>query len=250
MSISNNKPSSVLVTRPAHQSGNFIKQLEDEGFKVVKLPSIEIEFESHDLTKTLQSDLIIFTSANAVTGANKILQFPWDCKAKIAAIGKATANALEQLNCQVDIVPHTGASSEALLDMLLDTPEQLANLTVTIVRGDSGRNKLFNTLLDRGVKPRYQSVYLRKFPQYSVAQIESVFSDGLPDIISVTSDLGLTNLLAIVPIELHPSLLSRPLVVNSARCAQLAKDKGFSAEILVADSPGDESQLTKILSLR
>lgn len=250
MSTSNDKPSSVLVTRPEHQSAHFIKQLEDEEFKVVKLPSIEIQFESQDLTETLQSDLIIFTSANAVTGANKNLQFPWNSKAKIAAIGKATAIALEQLNCQVDIVPRTGASSEALLDTLLDIPKKVENLNVTIVRGDSGRNKLFNTLLDQGFNPKYQSVYKRKFPQYSMAQIESVFRDGLPDIISITSDLGLTNLLAIIPIELHPALLSRPLVVNSARCAQLAKDKGFSAEILVADSPGDESQLTKILSLR
>lgn len=244
MSSSSDKPCSVLVTRPLHQAKHFIEQLRNRQFKVLHLPSIEIVFDSADLTETLRSDLIIFTSANAVTGANRNLQFPWNTKAKIAAIGSATADMLKQLDCRVDIVPHAAASTEALLEVIGHT----ANLDVTIVRGDSGRNKLFDALTDQGAKPVYQSVYKRKLPDYSHAHIATLFREGLPDIISVTSDLGLTNLLAIIPSELN--LQSKPLVVNSARCARIAVEKGFTSKILVADPPGDDSQLSKILSLR
>jgi len=60
----------------------------------------------------------------------------------------------------------------------------------------------------------------------------------------------LTNLLSILPPDLIPSLLDKPLVVNSTRCAQLAKSHGFVAEIKVADPAGDTAQLSQILSLR
>lgn len=239
----------VLVTRPAHQSAQFIQQLEARGVHAVLLPTIEIEFESIDLTETQLSDLIIFTSANAVTGACHSDPFPWNSKAKIAAVGPATATLLEQLNCPVDIVPKSGASSEALLDTLSNEISTAANLKVTIVRGDSGRDKLFNALSAQGAKPRYQSVYKRRLPEYSKAHIDSVLKHGLPDVVSVTSDLGLKNLLAIIPAGFIQTLLSKPLVVNSKRCAQLAEEIGFSAEILIAEPPGDDSQLVKILSV-
>ncbi len=243
-------PTSVLVTRPRHQSAPFITQLEEEGFSVVLLPTIEIEFAATDLSETLRSDLIIFTSANAVTGAHNSLKFPWNTEAKTAAIGKATAEALNRLNCPVDIVPRTAASTEALLDALSVAIGDVTNLVVTIVRGDSGRDKLFTTLSAQNAKPRYQTVYKRALPEYSPVQLELVFKDGVPDIISVTSDLGLINLLAIVPSGLTQKLLSRPVIVNSERCAQLARDKGFNAEILVANPAETESQLSRILSLR
>lgn len=246
MNAGNDKPTSVLVTRPTHQSENFSRQLADHEFKVIQLPSIEIKYESANLTETLQSDLIIFTSANAVAGANKILPLPWSSKARIAAIGGATAQSLQQLNCKVDIPPPTLSSTEALLDVI----GSVANLTVTIIRGNSGRELLYNTLIQRGARARYQSVYQRKLPVYSQFHIKTLFEDGLPNIITVTSDLGLTNLLSLIPQQLSRSLFSTPLVVNSKRCAQLAVDKGFHAEIRVADPPGDDSQLKQVLALR
>ena len=153
--------------------------------------------------------------------------------------------SLGHLNCRVDILPETSSSTEALLDVIGD----VTNLTVTIIRGDSGRETLYNTLAARGARPGYQSVYQRKLPEYSQTRIQTLFNNGMPDIITVTSDLGLTNLLSIIPPALCPSLFSRPLVVNSKRCAQLAADKGFSAEIRIADPPGDESQLKEVLAL-
>ncbi len=245
MSQNNKNALNVLVSRPSHQSACFVEKLQHAGFNTLELPTIEICFTPADLTDTLQSDLIIFTSANAVTGADKSLPLPWDSQATIAAIGSATAQSLKHLNCSVDVLPQTSSSTEALLDVI----GNVTNLTVTIIRGDSGRETLYNALAERGARPIYQSVYQRKLPEYSQTRIQTLFNDGMPDIITVTSDLGLTNLLSIIPPALSPSLFSRPLVVNSKRCAQLAADKGFSAEIRIADPPGDESQLKEVLAL-
>ncbi len=248
-------PKSVLVTRPSHQSAGFIKQLEKAGFKAVPLPVIEIQFVTTDLTDTLNSGLVIFTSANAVTGAHKNLALPWHISAntpnvevsalKIAAIGRATAKALTDLNSTVDLVPTVTSSTEALLDIIGD----VSGLVITIIRGESGREALYNSLQQAGATPVYQTVYKRVLPQYRNSYLKTLFIKGLPDIISVTSDLGLHNLLSIIPTELQACLLSRPLIVNSQRCAMLAADKGFHAEILVADPPGDSSQLQSIQRL-
>lgn len=250
MSRGNNKVTSVLVTRPVHQSAGFVSLLESENLRVVQLPSIEIEFTPVDLTESLHSDLIIFTSVNSATGAYRSLQqfhnAQWSSTAKIAAIGHVTAHSLKAFNISVDVVPDKGASTEALLEVIGD----VSNRSVTIFRGDSGREALYNTLTTRGAIVRYQSVYKRSTPDYPKARLDALLQQGLPDIISVTSDLGLTNLLSILPPDLIPSLLDKPLVVNSTRCAQLAKSHGFVAEIKVADPAGDTAQLSQILSLR
>ena len=241
-----NSPSaSVLVTRPVHQSSELIKLLNDKGIASVCLATIEIDYLHADLTDTLQSDLIIFTSVNAVHGANKSMALPFNSHAKIASIGKATTLALENLNCSVDVSPETGASSEALLEVIGD----VKNLAVTIVRGDTGRDALRAALTKRGATVRYLSVYQRKLPTYTKTEIQTLLKHGLPDVTSVTSDLGLHNLLAIIPNEFKAELFTKPLVVNSERCAKLARDLGFTADVLVADPPGNESQVKLITKL-
>ena len=141
--------------------------------------------------------------------------------------------------------PETGASSEALLEVIGD----VKNLAVTIVRGDTGRDALRAALTKRGATVRYLSVYQRKLPTYTKTEIQTLLKHGLPDVTSVTSDLGLHNLLAIIPNEFKAELFTKPLVVNSERCAKLARDLGFTADVLVADSPGNESQVKLITKL-
>ena len=240
------KAASVLVTRPAHQSSGLVNLLKDAGFTSVCLPTIEIDYIDADLTDTLQSDLIIFTSINAVAGANKSSALTFDSNAAIDSIGKATTQALEKLQCRVDFTPQSGASSEALLEVLDD----LAGLKVTIVRGDTGRDALRTALTLRGATVRYEPVYKRTLPVYTNTEIKKLLAGGLPDVTSVTSDLGLSNLLAILSDDLKAELFTKPLVVNSERCAELARSNGFAAEIPVADPPGDEGQVGLISGLR
>jgi len=188
---------SVLVTRPAHQSAGFIDFLQAAGFSTVCLPTIEIEYVEADLTETLQSNLIIFTSVNSVIGANRCAPLPFQAEVNLAAIGTATQQKLESLNCTVEVVPRSGANSEALIQAIEEQLGDVTNLKITIIRGDKGREVLYTTLKERGAQVRYESVYVRKTPVYTKQELQTLADNGLPDIISVTSDLGLTNLLTI-----------------------------------------------------
>ncbi len=237
---------SVLVTRPIHLTSRFTQLLDEiAGISYTCLPTIEIEFVHTDVDAARQSDIIIFTSVNSVIGADRCSALPWDFTGKTAAIGAATASALQSQGVSVDIEPASGAGSEALLEALNVSRKS----TITIIRGDSGREKLRDALTQAGCTVDYLAVYQRTLPGYTTAELSSLFDTGLPDIISVTSDLGLINLLKIIPPELQSELKTRPLVVNSDRCAELARSSGFAEEIAIADPPGDISQVTEILRL-
>ena len=235
----------VLVTRPEGQSAGFIKLLNEAGLSTVSLPTIEISFTDTDLTPALECDLIIFTSVNSVNGANQLISLPWQTNGKIAAIGTTTANALSKLNATVDVTPTDDASTEALLSAIDDVKDN----RVAIVRGDSGRETLKQELAAAGAQVVYFCVYNRTIPNYTKAQLDQSFSAGLPDIISITSDLGLSNFIRLIPQELTAVLMQKPLVVNSQRCAEHARQAGFTAEIRVARPPGDKGQLPEILHL-
>ena len=235
----------MLVTRPAAQSQRFVELLADAGLQSLCLPTIEINFVDTDLSAVSDNDLIIFTSVNAVTGAHRNRPLPWPTAAKIAAIGEATAEALQKLKTNIDLMPTGSASSEALLEVIGD----VSHKNIAIVRGDTGRETLHDTLTSQGASVHYYGVYQRVIPHYTQSDLDNRFDAGLPDIISVTSDLGLSHLIHLIPPQLKPELLQRPLVVNSERCATSAKKFGFTASVLVADPPGDAGQLPPILHL-
>jgi len=232
----------VLVTRPAHQSRAFIDALSDLGASVSHLPTIEIEYLQPDITSALKSDMLIFTSINAVQAAVAANATPWNYRGKVAAVGPATAKELESHNIQIDIQPTSGAGSEALLEEMGNL--RIENLNITIVRGDTGRDKLNQALTQCHAKVSYLAVYRRVRPDYSEARLRKEISK--PHIVTVTSDLGLQNLVELTPSDLKPTLFAAHLITNSDRCSMLAKTLGFKAQVLTANPPGDGGQLAQI----
>lgn len=232
----------ILVTRPAHQSHAFIKALSDLGASVHHLPTLEIEHLYPDITDALQSDMLIFTSINAVQAAIAVHPTPWNYHGKVVAVGPATAKALESHDIQTDLQPTNGAGSEALLEEMLNL--KIESLNITIVRGDTGRDKLNQALTERHAYVSYLAVYRRVLPEYSESRLYKEIDK--PDIITVTSDLGLQNLVELTPADLKPSLFAAHLITNSDRCSALAKTHGFNARILTADPPGDDGQLAQV----
>jgi len=232
----------VLITRPAHQSHAFIQTLSDLGASVSHLPTIEIEYLHPDITSALKSDMLIFTSINAVQAAVAAHPIPWNYRGKIAAVGPATAKELESHNIQIDIQPSNGAGSEALLEEMDNL--KIENLKITIVRGDTGRDKLNQALTLCQAKVSYLAVYRRAKPEYSESHLYKKLVK--PDIVTVTSDLGLQNLIELTPADLKPTLFAAHLITNSDRCSTLAKSLGFHARVLTANPPGDDGQLAQI----
>lgn len=245
---------SVLVTRPSHQTANFCQLLTHQGAQAVCLPVIEIQFGGYDKAQLVacssNAQLIVFTSANAVAGAHYLQPLPWSLAkhTRLAAIGHATALALKKHNMQVDVVPANGSTSEHLLQLIMQPGIPVGD--VTIVRGDSGRDKLRDTLVSSGATVRYLEVYRRRCPKTPKSRIVGALKllklHNKLAIVCVSSDFGLYNLLAMVPANLHRQLFQYPLVVNSERCALIARDAGFKTPIEIAQPPGDAGQLDAI----
>ncbi len=91
----------VLVTRPAHQSGALAALIESRGGTAIRLPVIEIlPARDRDAAGALMGgleafSLVIFISANAVReGLALVDRVPR--RARVAAVGEASAAALEQ----------------------------------------------------------------------------------------------------------------------------------------------------------
>ena len=97
------------------------------------------------LTAARNAALLIFVSANAVRYAFPLLpeQLPLDID--IAAVGSATARALSAVGLDPTLVPER-MDSEGLL--ALPTLHDVTGRSVVILRGNGGRELLFETLRD------------------------------------------------------------------------------------------------------
>src|SRR5687768_8647624 len=161
----------VVVTRARTQAGELSAALEKLGAEVHEFPTIEIgppdDFGPLDAAiRDLDSfGLIVFTSVNGVEAFLKRLQFHgFDLRAiprdaKVAAIGPATAQRIEQAGLRVDVVPEV-YRAEALIEALDAHP--LAGERVLIPRAKVAREVLPEKLREAGaevvVLPAYESV--------------------------------------------------------------------------------------------
>jgi uroporphyrinogen III methyltransferase / synthase len=123
----------VLVTRPKAQALPFVRRLELLGAVPVVLPAVEVREPSDwgpadaaiDRLRTGGYDWLVFTSANGVTAFfNRLSALGRDARtigrARLAAIGPATAAALAEYRLIPDLVPTDDLRSEGLADLLVE----------------------------------------------------------------------------------------------------------------------------------
>jgi len=242
----------VLVTRPAHQAENLSRLIEAQGGVAVRFPTLAIA--ALDDASAIQNTLahldryqwLVFVSANAVTmhsyysDDGKIKKIK---SVRIAAIGKATAQALALAGLPVDLVPESGYNSEALLAM--PQMQQMKGQSCLIVRGEGGREELATTLRSRGATVEYLDVYKRIIPGIDSSQVSFLLAQDKLDVITITSGEALQNLLIMLEEKHHQRLFEVPLVVVSNRIRQIAVDIGFK-QIAVTDSPSDVAILKTV----
>lgn len=236
----------VVVTRPARQATRFLRLLEERGARTVAFPTIAVEPVplASDVRRAFETepcDWIVFTSANAVEHAPAIPPGP-----RLAAIGRATARAIESLGRRVDALPAAGADTEGLLAL----PE-FADVTgrrVLIVKGVGGRDALRAGLAGRGAQVVVVEVY-RRVPADPVAgAVEAVrrACESGRAVVAVTSVEVLESLLALAPASRVPGLLDARLVVPGERVASAARGKDWRGPIVVATSAEDEAMLAAL----
>jgi uroporphyrinogen III methyltransferase/synthase len=135
----------VLVTRPKHQAGDLVRQLEDQGAEASVLPVVEIR-EAPDLAAVDRSlaelsrfQWLVFTSSNGVHAyLQRLRQTGRDLRAlghlRLAVIGPATGEALRGYHLEPDVMPDS-FNSEGLVATLL---ERVRGQRVLLARADRG----------------------------------------------------------------------------------------------------------------
>jgi uroporphyrinogen-III synthase len=101
----------VIVTRPPEQAGPLVEALREAGFEPVLCPLIQIEPIEDGPIEVADYDWLIVTSGN---GAEQLARRHRGYLPRVAAIGAATAAALDTFGIHADFVP-TAPSQEALV---------------------------------------------------------------------------------------------------------------------------------------
>ncbi len=234
----------VLVTRPSAQAQGLVTALAELGAVPVEFPVIEIEalpsaeVELDKIIELDRFDLVVLVSANAARFALDLIDRYWPQlppRLEWFAVGAATASLLDAAGI-AGSAPDGESNSEALLQLPQLTA--VADRRILIFRGIGGRSLLQDELARRGAQVESVALYRRCLPQLGTAEIEALLGEKLPDALMATSVDAVTNL---------DLLLSRvgkwhyavPLVVASARIADVARKRGFS-RIVTARGASDE----------
>ncbi|HEX3948562.1 MAG TPA: uroporphyrinogen-III synthase [Steroidobacteraceae bacterium] len=245
----------VLVTRPELQAMPLCRLLENQGASTLRLPALEIKAlrNRRALKERLgpleRFDAIIFTSANAVRFGVSFLDQKRELT--LAALGKATALALNQAGYRVAVQPHDSIDTEGLLgDPRL---AHVAGHRILIVKGRDGRQLLQEELTQRGAAVTCAEVYERvaAIPSAeTLAEVEERFAAGEVHVITATS-LGIgESLLKLAAQPLRAEFERVHWLVPGERITSGLRALGLQAPLLMADSAEDQDLVAALIRWR
>lgn len=233
----------VLVTRPEQQANSLCELIEQAGGTAIRFPVIDIKaVEDISCPDLSDIDVIIFVSRNAVNHFMAGIKTDLPPQLTWVAVGKGTAQTMNQQGLKVDLQPTQAVGSEGLL--LLPEFEQVAGKNILVVRGKGGRELLADTLTARGAKISYLALYERCLPLVDDDQCQAVLK---ADSIVCTSVAGVTNLTQLLQNNIDAILL-KPLLVLSERIKQHALSLGFS-NVVVTDDASDQSIMQRLMEM-
>jgi uroporphyrinogen-III synthase len=233
--------SSILVTRPREQARKVSEALARLGANVVAMPVIEIvptATETWPKKAIAEQDMLIFVSRNAVACFIRGMAEQLPPSTRLVAVGAATARCMVEKGLRVEIQAPAPAGSESLL--ALTEMQKVAGQKIMIVRGETGRELLADTLRARGANIQYLEVYRRCLPRYTIEEVTRALR---VDTIIVTSVAGLENLCQLINDEM---MKHKALIVVSERIKQVAMELGFQ-HIAVTDDVSDTAIIDRVV---
>jgi uroporphyrinogen-III synthase len=199
----------ILVTRSPHQTSALADALRALGAEPVFVPTIELaeptSFVALDdaILRLEEFHWLLFTSVNAVEVFAKRCGRRVIGAQKIAAIGLATARALEFVGLRVDLLP-AQAVAESLTEALLSYARQEdgSSTRFLLVRAEIAREYLPETLREAGAEVTIAPAYRTVIPGDSIPALVELFEsrERWPDAITFTSSSTATNLLALLEV--------------------------------------------------
>jgi uroporphyrinogen III methyltransferase/synthase len=190
----------IVVTRAQEQQNEFAELLEEQGAEVIECPTIAIREPDawgavdQALEHIASFDWVIFTSANGVRGfVKRLKEGGGDLRVlhgiRVAAIGPATAAALQEVGLHPDVVPDE-YRAEAILEAM---DRDLREVRILIPRAAEAREVLPAGLRERGAQVEVVVVY-RTVPVTDQADaILDLLRAGRIDAVTFTSSSTVVN---------------------------------------------------------
>jgi uroporphyrinogen-III synthase/uroporphyrinogen III methyltransferase/synthase len=189
----------ILVTRAAHQAGKLSEGLRAAGFEPVEVSVLEIQppesFDSLDTAlRSLNTyDWLIFTSANTV---RSVVERAAACGIvfagklpRVAAVGKATADAASQAGFAVAVTPKEYVA-ESLVDALTS---DAAEKRVLLARAAVARDLIPDSLRAVGAVVDVVDAYQNAIPPGAPKELRKALTAGI-DAVTFTSSSSATHL--------------------------------------------------------
>lgn len=214
----------ILVTRAREQASELCRLLADAGAEPIEAPAIRIEKlpPADDLLTRLQkADWIVFTSANGLPALlEQISTLGADIralgKAKIAAIGPATAESIRSRGLRVDFVPGRFVAESAAEEF--PSPE---GKHILIARALEARDVLPDELEKRGAAVDVAAVYR------TLAE-----DDGLPDLSGIDAITFASSSTVRSFRQKYPGDIKGPVIACIGPVtAQTAREMGLSVDV-------------------
>jgi uroporphyrinogen III methyltransferase/synthase len=190
----------VVITRPLQQAAALSERLRELGAIPVEFPTIEIVpvKNADELDWAIRSlndyDWVIFTSACGVRfflkhmAGMRVRDETWK-ELKVAAIGPATAAALEKAGKKADYVPNEYLSEKIAVGL-----GDMHGRRVLLPRADIASQKLPSLLRDRGALVDDIIAYRTMIPRHlTLESLKSILAEGV-DLIIFTSPSTVRNL--------------------------------------------------------
>lgn len=247
--------SHVFITRPRREAEELAALLEPLGLTAVIQPAFDYRAadvpagQSGDLDELERAGidaLLVFSSPRAVKFGLPQLPAGVAQSARIAAIGPATARALEAAGVRVGVSPRSGYTSEALLETLESDsflrPGERSRAYILAAPG--GRQALNQGLTALGWPTRLLRVYRAEPTPLERAGLDELAN--AESILSVwTSANAMKSLSQRMPPAAWFAVCRGEWLVISERLKRLARAYG-PAKIHLARGPGNTDLLTAV----
>ncbi len=223
----------VVVTRARSQAGELSRELEALGAEVFEFPTIEIRppEDFGPLDKAIRDldsfDWIVFTSVNGVEAfVERLDHHSLDLRAvprsaKLAAIGPATAQRVEEAGLRVDVTPEE-YRAEALIGAL--TKDSLRGKKVLIPRAKIAREVLPEKLREAGAKVMVPAAYESVPSGEGRERLKRLLENGEVDCVTFTASSTVENFVSAFGEKEAGRLLSKtgvacigPITAKTAR---------------------------------
>ena len=226
----------VLVTRAQDQAADLIAALEQRGAYPIHVPTIELvppaswDAVSQALARREQYAWVVFTSANGIRFFDAYARSVGQSAAvladrRIAAIGPATARAVEALGLRVAAVP-----DEFIAEAVADTLGNVQGQRILLLRAAQARAALAVILRARGATVDEIAVYDtavgRPAPE-AVAEARR----GV-DIATFTSSSTVRNFFALLDADARSILDGALIACIGPITAQTAREYGLTPAVI------------------